>query len=97
MGGVTEDAEHVSCWCCGGDYDEREVVRLGAHPEVAICLRCTVFLRQNAGARQDELHPTMGAKARTGVRQARGWVMRHDWHHNPVVGPILRRVNRHLP
>jgi len=68
------------CWCCDREYDERELVRLGAHPEVAICLRCTLDLKQRAGQREDELRPTPAARLRIRVRRLRGWVIAHDWH-----------------
>lgn len=79
------------------DFDERELVRLGARPEVGICLWCTLDLRQRAGQREDELRPTPITKIRVGVRRLRGWVIAHGWHHLPVVGSALRRINRHLP
>ena len=85
------------CWCCGGEYDERELVHLGAHPEVGICLSCAVDVKQRAREREDELRPTATTNLRTGVRRTRDWVIAHDWHNRRVIGPLLRRLNRHLP
>lgn len=87
----------TKCWCCNGEYDERELVRLGAHPEVGICLACAVDVKQRAGEREDELRPTAITKLRTGVRRSRVWVIAHDWHNRPILGPVLRWINRHLP
>src|SRR5207249_3782151 len=37
-------AEPLACWCCGSAYHEADLVRLGSHPEVGVCLRCAHFL-----------------------------------------------------
>lgn len=31
---------NAECYCCAGDYAEDDLVRLAAHPEVAICAGC---------------------------------------------------------
>ena len=72
-------------------------MRLGAHPEVGICGACAVDIKQRAGQRQDELSPTWGTTVRTGVRRLREGVIAQGWHQRPLIGPILRRINRHLP
>jgi hypothetical protein len=28
------------CWCCGGEYAASDLVTLGAHPEVHVCVDC---------------------------------------------------------
>ena len=83
------------CWCCG--QQKPDVVRLGNHPEVAVCLDCAHFLHQRARAREDELRPSPGARIRDALRAARGVVIRRGWHERPVIGPILRRLGRRLP
>ncbi|WP_328521000.1 hypothetical protein [Kribbella sp. NBC_00359] len=92
-----EEPAPTRCWCCDREYDERELVRLGAHPEVGICGACAVDIKQRAGQRQDELRPTWGTTVRTGVRRLRDGVIARGWHQRPLIGPILRRINRHLP
>jgi hypothetical protein len=57
------------CWCCGSKYPEPDLVHLGQHPEVAICLRCAHWLRRRATARHDEQHHTLAGQLR-GVLQA---------------------------
>jgi hypothetical protein len=52
---------------------------------------------RRAGEREDELRPTAITKLRGGVRRSRDWVIAHDWHNRPILGPVLRRINRHLP
>jgi len=86
-----------TCWCCGGEFDERDLVRLGTHPEVGVCLGCARFLQRRAAEREDELRTSPAVKLRSGVRSAREWVIRHGWHRLPVVGRLLQRINRHLP
>lgn len=86
-----------TCRCCDRDYDEHELVRLVAHPEVGICGACALDIKQRAGEREDDLRPTATTKLRTGVRRLRRWVIAHDWHNRALIGPLLRRVNRHLP
>jgi hypothetical protein len=41
-------APETRCWCCGTDYPDAELVRLGQHPEVGVCVQCTHLLRQRA-------------------------------------------------
>lgn len=85
------------CWCCGGEFDERDLVRLGAHPEVGVCLGCARFLQRRAAQREDELRTSPAAKLRGVVRSLRELVISRGWHRLPVVGQLLQRINRHLP
>jgi hypothetical protein len=85
------------CWCCGGEYEEQDLLRLGMHPEVSVCLQCARFLQRRAAEREDELHPSLAARVRDVVRGARDLVIRHGWHNRPVIGRLLRRIDRHLP
>jgi hypothetical protein len=86
-----------TCWCCGSEREDSELVGLGMHPEVQVCLRCTVALRQRAREREDSLRPTPLTTVRSGVRRGRELVMARGWHRLPVIGAFLRRLNRHLP
>jgi hypothetical protein len=85
------------CWCCGHPRGEQDVVRLGDHPEVRVCLGCAHFLHQRARAQEDTLRPSLGALARDAVRAARGFVIQRGWEDKRVLGPLLRRLDRHLP
>ena len=87
----------VTCWCCGVSQPEASVVRLGDHPEVAVCLRCAHFLHQQARGREDAVRPSPAARVRNRLRAARAFVVRHGWHQTPVIGSLLRRLGRHTP
>jgi hypothetical protein len=85
------------CWCCGTHHPPEQMVQLGNHPEVTICPRCTVFLRNRAREIEDRDRGGVGVLARDGMRQGREWVVEHGLHRNPVLGPPLRWLGRHLP
>jgi hypothetical protein len=40
--------------CCGGEYAQERLVRLGAHPGVGVCVDCAYYLKRRAEARDDE-------------------------------------------
>ena len=87
----------TSCWCCGADYPDADLVRLGRHPEVGVCLRCTRWLHRRAVQRRDEHHPSAGGRLRSGIGAARAAVIRKGWHRRGRLGAVLRWVDRHLP
>ena len=87
----------VPCWCCGSSQPESSVVRLGNHPEVAVCLGCAHYLHQQARGREDALRPSSAASARDVLRTVRRFVIQHGWHQKPVIGSLLRRLGRHAP
>lgn len=87
----------AACWCCAGEFGEISLVRLGAHPEVAVCLDCARYLRRRAVARQDEHRRGLSVLVRRGVKQVRGWVIAHGWHERGPLGAFLRRLDRFLP
>jgi hypothetical protein len=90
-------SDEVVCWCCGQRRVEPDVVRLGEHPEVAVCLGCAHFVHQRARAREDAARPSLATRARDLLRAARGFVIRRGWHNRPVIGPLLRRLDTRLP
>jgi ribosome-binding protein aMBF1 (putative translation factor) len=92
-----DDGGRVVCWCCGRPKGEPDVVRLGDHPEVAVCLDCAHFLHRSARSREDELRPSPAGRARDVLRAARALVMRRGWQELPVIGPLLRRLGPRLP
>jgi hypothetical protein len=87
----------VACWCCGQGRSESGIVRLGGHPEAAVCLRCAHFLHQQARSREDAARPSPAARVRDRLRAGRRLVMRRGWHQKPVIGPLLRRLGPRLP
>ena len=87
----------VACWCCGRPRPERDVLRLGEHPEAAVCLGCAHFLHQRARAREDAARPSPAARGRDALRAARGLVVRHGGQTRPVSGPLLRWLGTRLP
>jgi hypothetical protein len=94
----TDFAEQAGeCWCCGNRYPDAALLHLGSHPEVRVCLGCGDYLAQRARERRDELTPSLAGRGRDVLRRARGVVMDHGWHELQVVGPVLRRLGRHLP
>jgi hypothetical protein len=86
-----------TCWCCGAEFDERDLVRLGSHPEVAVCFGCARFLQRRAAEREEELGLSRRSRVRAAARRVRGWVIARGWHNRPVIGRMLRRIDRHLP
>lgn len=87
----------VECWCCGAHRPADAVVRLGNHPEVALCLRCAHWAHLQARAREDAGRRDPAARVRDVLRAGRRAVMRRGWQHLPVIGPALRRLGRRLP
>jgi hypothetical protein len=91
------DAGGTACWCCGRRRPDDDVIHLGDHPEVAVCLGCAHFLHQQALAREDASAPSPGSRVRDGLRAARRFVVRRGWHEKPGIGPALRRLGDRLP
>jgi hypothetical protein len=87
----------IGCWCCGGEYPEEELVRLGQHPEVGVCLRCARWLQRRAVQRYDEQHPSPAALLRGRVQAIRRAVIRKGWHQRGALGSVLRWIDRFLP
>jgi len=87
----------ATCWCCDTAYPETSLTRLGTHPEVAICADCAHFLHRRAVAQRDQTRHSIGRFMRSGINAVRDQVIARQWHSNYWLGPILRRLNRHLP
>jgi hypothetical protein len=87
----------VRCWCCGQQRPADQVVYLGSHPEVAVCLTCAHFLHQRARAREDQLHPSLAGRGRDILRAVRELVIRRGWHQVPAVRRVVRWAGRRLP
>jgi hypothetical protein len=93
----SDAAEPLECWCCGAAYHEPDLVRLGSHPEVAVCLACAHYLHLQAREREDARRRSLATRARDQLRAARQVVIRRGWHRHPVIGGPLRWLGRHLP
>ena len=92
-----QQAVQPHCWCCDNAFDESGLTRLGANPDVAVCAGCAHWLHRRARAAAERERRTPGARIRRVVGAARARVMRAgapDW---PVIGALLRRLDRHLP
>lgn len=90
------EAGHA-CWCCGRTFAETELTRLGSHPEVGVCAGCARWLNRRARAAADRGRRTPAVTARRGLDRARRLVMRRGMQGWPLLGPVLRRLDRHLP
>ena len=90
-------ASEVRCWCCDGEFAESEVVQLGAHPEVSVCLDCARFVKRRAAAKRDEQRWTPLGAVRGGMERVRGAVIENGWHERGPLGAFLRRLDRLLP
>lgn len=93
-----EQAEQPRCWCCGNLFVDSELTRLGNHPEVGVCAGCARWLHRRAGSGVDaRLRQAPGAWVRRAVGVVRGRVIRSGAPDSPLLGPLLRRLDRHLP
>lgn len=72
-------------------------MRLGNHPEVALCHRCARWAHRRASERADAEHASIGAPLRSVVRAVRAKVVANDLHNRPVIGQLLRGIDRFLP
>jgi hypothetical protein len=93
----TMEALAAECWCCGATFAEPDLVRLGQHPEVGVCLGCTQYLYRRRTERRDSVRPSLGAEIRNMVRAVRAAVIARGWAHRPVIGRVLRWIDRRLP
>jgi hypothetical protein len=91
------EALAAECWCCGSTFAEPELVRLGQHPEVGICLGCAQYLYRRRTERLDLTKPSLAAELRNMIRTARAGVIARGWADRPTLGRILRRIDRRLP
>ena len=92
-----EASPRAACWCCGSVEPAERLVRLGNHPEVAVCLRCAHFLSKQASGVEDRDRVGLGVAVRNRLRAGRRAVMDRGWHRHPALGRPLRWLGRHLP
>jgi hypothetical protein len=93
----SDAAERFECWCCGSPSPETELIRLGSHPEVGVCLGCAHYLHQRARGREDALRRSPATRLRDGLRSARHAVVQRGWHQKPVIGRVCVDMGRRLP
>ncbi len=84
------------CWCCGKNKSASQLLHLGSRPEAAVCLDCAMHLRRRAREQEAVGNPVRRV-LHAGGQRVRETVMASGIHKNPVVGPVLRWVNRRLP
>jgi len=89
--------EPSECWCCGTTYPAADLIRLGNHPEVGVCLACAHYLHQQARGHEDARRPSPATRVHDQLRAARQLVIRRGWHRAPVIGRPLRWLGRRLP
>lgn len=91
------DVARPRCWCCGSERRTEELVHLGNHPEVGVCVGCARWLHRRATELEDAGRRTMPVRLRAVVRAARNVVISRGWHRRGILGRILRRIDRYLP
>jgi hypothetical protein len=94
---TTSEPPSPRCWCCDGEFSEVSLVRLGARPEVTVCLDCARFLNRRALARRHAHRWTPIGAVRAGVQRLRDGVIENGWHRRGLLGVFLRRLDRFLP
>jgi hypothetical protein len=85
------------CWCCDAIEDPARMVRLGNHPEVALCVRCARWAAKEAWEIEDQGRTGALVTARDRLRAARRGVVRRGWHHHRLLGGPVRWIGKHLP
>ncbi|GAB3669108.1 hypothetical protein GCM10027596_40870 [Nocardioides korecus] len=85
------------CWCCDAAEVPARIIRLGNHPEVALCLGCARWAAQRAGRIEDEGRKGLGVRVRGVARTARDTVVSRGWHRHRLFGGPLRRLRRWFP
>jgi hypothetical protein len=91
-----DPAPPLGCWCCGRPFQEEQLVRLGEHPEVGLCLQCAIWVKRRAVARHHKQHPTVLGRRRTGIDAVRDRVIERGWHERGRLGALLRGIDRYL-
>jgi len=60
-------------------------------------VNCTISLRRRARERMAEDKGAWSRRQAQTLGRIRKFIMERSWHQRPVVGPVLRWINRHLP
>lgn len=91
------DDSTSQCWCCGAIEDPARLVRLGNHPEVALCVRCAHAVNKWAWEIEDRAKSGTLSIARGRLRALRREVIRRGWHKSSLVGGPIRWIGKRLP
>lgn len=94
---TSDGGRRSECWCCGTIDDPEQMVHLGNHPEVGLCIRCVYWLRHKAREVEDLSKTGWLVRVRDKIRRVRSTVIERDLHRHPVFGPPLRWLGRRLP
>lgn len=96
---AAEDADlnPSACWCCGAIDAPDRMVRLGNHPEVALCLGCARWAAKEAWEIEDQDRTDPLVRARDCFRAIRRSVVDRGWHTQRVFGGPLRWIGKRLP
>jgi hypothetical protein len=62
-----------------------------------VCVNCTVSLRRRARELTSEDKGAWSRRQAHALRRSRETIMQRRWHERPVLGPVLRWINRHIP
>ena len=73
------------------------MVRLGNHPEVALCTGCARWAAREAREIEDRARSGFGVLVRKQLDAARHGVINRGWQHNRFLGGALRWLGKHLP
>ena len=92
-----ENTAAAACWCCGNPYPSTALITLDAHPETVVCRQCATYLGRRAKAANDALNPTLPGHLRSVISAGRNQVIRLQLHERPILGKLLRTIDRHLP
>ena len=95
--GASAHAQGPACWCCGNPFEETDLTRLGAHPEVGVCAGCAQWVNRRARSTSDNGLHSPAVVLRRGIDGVRERAINAGPHHWPLVGPLLTRLDRHLP
>lgn len=85
------------CWCCGVSFAADELVQLGSHPEVDLCAGCARWVARRAAEQAARRRGGLGARYRSTFARSRAWVRQRELQGVPVLGRLLRRLDRLLP
>lgn len=85
------------CWCCGRVDDPDWMVRLGNHPEVALCRQCARWAAKQAWEKDDRSKTGPLVVARDRFRNVRQAVVNRGWHRSRLFGGPLRWLGNRLP
>jgi hypothetical protein len=94
---AVESSDGEQCWCCSQSQPREQMVHLGNHPEVALCVRCAHFVHKQAWEIEDGSRAGPLVGARDAFRRVRREVVRRGWQHSSQFGPALRWLGKHLP